>query len=92
MLSEECGAAFLHHDGGVDDRSGLLASQVAQADRVYFPVDCVSHNAVAVIKRMARQLGKPYVALRSSGLTSFASALRRDASARTGTSINGLQS
>jgi hypothetical protein len=92
MLSEECGAAFLHHDGGVDDRSGLLASQVAHADRVYFPVDCVSHNAVAVIKRMARQLGKPYVALRSSGLTSFVSALRRDASARTETSINGLQS
>ena len=92
VLSEECGAAFLHHDGGVDDRSGLLASQVAQADLIYFPVDCVSHNAVAVIKRMARQLGKPYVALRSSGLTSFASALRRDASARTGTSINGLQS
>jgi hypothetical protein len=92
MLSEECGATFLHHDGGVDDRSGLLASQVARADLVYFPVDCVSHNAVAVIKRMARQLGKPYVALRSSGLTSFVSALRRDASARTGNSSSCLQS
>jgi hypothetical protein len=91
-LSEQCGAAFLHHDGGVDDRSGLLASQVAQADLVYFPVDCVSHNAVAVIKRIARQLGKPYVALRSSGLTSFVSALRRDASAITGNSPNCLQS
>jgi Uncharacterized protein conserved in bacteria (DUF2325) len=92
ILSEEYGAAFLHHDGGVDDRSGLLASQVAQADLVYFPVDCVSHNAVAVVKRMARQLGKPFVALRSSGLTSFVSALRRDASARTGNSPNCLQS
>jgi Uncharacterized protein conserved in bacteria (DUF2325) len=92
MLSEACGAAFLHHDGGVDDRSGLLASQVAQADLVYFPVDCVSHNAVAVIKRMARQLGKPYVALRSSGLTSFVSALRRDGSTRTGTTTSCPQS
>ena len=92
MLSEEYGAAFLHHDGGVDDRSGLLASQVAQADLIYFPVDCVSHNAVTVVKRMARQLGKPYVALRSSGLTSFVSALRRDASAKTGHSPNCLQS
>src|SRR6516225_2457470 len=92
MLSEEYGAAFLHHDGGIDDRSGLLASQVAQADLVCFPVDCVSHNAVAVVKRMARQLGKPYVALRSSGLTSFVSALRRHASARTGNSPNCLQS
>ena len=92
MLSEEYGAKFLHHDGGVDDRSGLLASQVAQADLVYFPVDCVSHNAVAVVKRMARQLGKPYVALRSSGLTSFVSALRRHASARSGKGPNCLQS
>ena len=92
MLSEEYGAKFLHHDGGVDDRSGLLASQVAQADLIYFPVDCVSHNAVAVVKRVARQLGKPYVALRSSGLTTFVSAMRRNASARTETSIDGLQS
>jgi hypothetical protein len=92
MLSEEYGAAFLHHDGGVDDRSGLLSSQVAQADLVYFSVNCVSHNAVAVVKRTARQLGKPYVALRSSGLTSFVSALRRHASARTGNSPNCLQS
>ena len=92
MLSEEYGAKFLHHDGGVDDRSGLLASQVAQADLIYFPVDCVSHNAVAVVKRVARQLGKPYVALRSSGLTSFVSALRRHASARSGKGPNCLQS
>jgi hypothetical protein len=67
----------------------LLASQVAQADLVYFPVDCVSHTAVAVVKRVARQLGKTYVALRSSGLTSFVSALR-DASARTATRANRL--
>jgi hypothetical protein len=78
-LAEERGATFLYHDGGRDDRSGLLASQVARADLVLFPVDCVSHNAVTVVKRVARQFGKPYVALRSSGLTSFALALRRDA-------------
>jgi hypothetical protein len=92
MLSEEYGAAFLHHDGGIDDRSGLLASQVAQADLIYFPVDCVSHNAVAVVKRVARQLGKPYVPLRSAGLTSFVSALRRHANARAENCPNCLQS
>jgi hypothetical protein len=75
--AEDCGASFLHHDGGVDDRSGLLASLTARADAVLFPVDCVSHNAIAVVKRVARQLGKPYVALRTSGLTSFVMALRR---------------
>ena len=75
-LAEQWNATLLHHDGGIDDRSGLLEAQVARADRTLFPVDCVSHNAVAVIKRVARSTGKPYVPLRSSGLTSFAAALR----------------
>jgi hypothetical protein len=87
MLAEQRGATLLHHDGGIDDRSGLLAAQVARADLVFFPVDCVSHNAVAVVKRVSRQIGKHYVALRTSGLTSFAAALHRDvARARMGTS------
>jgi uncharacterized protein DUF2325 len=76
MLAERCGATLLHHDGGIDDRSGLLAAQVARADRVFFPVDCVSHNAVAIIKKTARNLGKPYIALRAAGLTTFVAALR----------------
>jgi hypothetical protein len=75
-LAEQWNAILLHHDGGIDDRSGLLEAQVARADRTLFPVDCVSHNAVAVIKRVARSTGKPYMPLRSSGLTSFAAALR----------------
>ena len=81
ILAEERGAVFLHHDGGIDDRSGQLTSHVARADLVYFPVDCVSHNAVAVVKRVTRNLGKLYVPLRSSGLTSFVMALRRCAPA-----------
>jgi hypothetical protein len=64
MLAEQSGATFLHRDGGIDDRSGLLASLVARADRIFFPVDCVSHNAVAAVKRGARHLGKPCVPLR----------------------------
>jgi hypothetical protein len=43
---------------------------------VFFPVDCVSHNAVAIIKKTARNLGKPYIALRAAGLTTFVAALR----------------
>src|SRR5262245_11043865 len=75
-LAERSGASFLHHDGGIEDRSGLLEAQVSRADVVFFPVDCVSHNAVATVKRVSRYAGKPYVALRSSGLTSLAAALR----------------
>jgi hypothetical protein len=75
-LAERCSARFLHHDGGIDDRSGLLEGLVARADLSLFPVDCVSHNAVAVVKRISRGANKPFVALRGSGLTSFAAALR----------------
>jgi hypothetical protein len=75
-LTERLGGAFLHHDGGIEERSGVLEAQLSRADVVVFPVDCVSHNAVATVKRVSRYAGKPYVALRSSGLTSLAAALR----------------
>ena len=91
MLAEKRGATLLHRDGGIDDRSGLLAAQVARADLVFFPVDCVSHNAVAVVKRVSRQTGKPYVALRSSGLTSFAAAIGRDVHRRPAAAAEALQ-
>ena len=55
------------------------------------PVDCVSHNAVAVVKRVYRHIGKPYVASRSSGLTSFAAALGRDVHRRPAGSAEALQ-
>jgi hypothetical protein len=74
---EEAQAEFLHHDGGVEERKGLLAGIVSRADAVFFPVDCVSHDTVAVVKRLCRQTGKPYLPLRSTSLTSFIAAVRR---------------
>jgi hypothetical protein len=74
---EEAQAEFLHHDGGVEERKGLLAGIVSRADAIFFPVDCVSHDTVAVVKRLCRQTGKPYLPLRSTSLTSFIAALRR---------------
>ena len=74
-LGERFGVRILHHDGGVDDRSGLLAGAISRADVVMFPVDCVSHDAVATVKRLCRQTLKPYVPLRSAGMGSFVAAL-----------------
>lgn len=76
-VAEGCGGHFLHHDGGVDDRSGLIAGLVSRADLIVFPVDCVSHEAVTLVKRLCRQMSKPYLPLRSTGLGSFVSALAR---------------
>jgi hypothetical protein len=75
-LADRWNVTLLHHDGGINDRTGLLEAQVARADLTLFPVDCVSHNAVAIVKRVSRSIGKSYLALRSPGLASFAAALR----------------
>ncbi len=69
------GGELIAHDGGRHDQPSLLAGLISQADHVVFPVDCVSHDAALTVKRLCRQLGKPWSPLRSSGLGSFLSAL-----------------
>jgi hypothetical protein len=74
-LVERVGADFAHHDGGVEHNPALLPGLVGRADVVLFPVDCISHLAVAAIKRHCRQAGKPYVPLRTSSLAACLSGL-----------------
>ncbi len=79
---EAAGGALLCHDGGRHDHPSLLPGLISQADRVAFPVDCVSHDAALTVKRLCRQLGKPWLPLRSSGLGSFLAALSEPAGER----------
>lgn len=74
--AELMGVTFLHHDGGEECSSRLISPLIGRADVVVFPVDCVSHDAMGLVKRTCRNLGKPYQALRSSGLATFLLALR----------------
>jgi hypothetical protein len=74
-LVEAARGGFIHHDGGLEDRKGLLASDVHRADLVFFPVDCVSHDAVAMLKRTCQSAGKPYRPLRTTSVASFVAAL-----------------
>lgn len=74
-LVERSGAQFLHHDGGIEHSSSLLPGLVGKADVLCFPVDCVSHDAVAAIKRLCRQLEKPYRPLRTASLAALMSLL-----------------
>jgi hypothetical protein len=76
-LAARLGATFLHHDGGVEHHPDLLAGLTSRADAVLFPVDCVSHDAALMVKRLCRRAGKRFIPLRSSGATSFLAALRR---------------
>ena len=74
---EEAQADALAVDRRQEERKGLLAGLVSRADVVFFPVDCISHDAATVLKRLCRQAGKPYLPLRSVSLTSFMAGLRR---------------
>ncbi len=76
-LAEERGADLLHHDGGLAESARSLAVLTSRADAVLFPVDCVSHSAAKMVKRMCKQLRKSYFPLRRSGLASFAAFIER---------------
>jgi hypothetical protein len=74
-LVERTGGRFLHHDGGIEHGSSLLPGLISRADVLYFPIDCISHDAVATIKRLCRQLEKPYQPLRTASLAALMSPL-----------------
>jgi hypothetical protein len=71
----DSGAQFVHHDGGMEDRKGLLASALTGASIVVFPVDCVDHDSVTNLKRLCARHDIPFVPVRTASVTSFASAL-----------------
>ncbi len=62
---------FSHHDGGVDDNIGRLGGVLSQADVVLCPVDCVSHGACLKAKTFCKRTAKPFVPLRTAGLSSL---------------------
>jgi Uncharacterized protein conserved in bacteria (DUF2325) len=74
-LVERLKGELLHHDAGVEHSLRLLPGLVSRAAVAVFPVDCVSHDAVASIKRLCHQIGRPYLPLRTSSLTCLLSAL-----------------
>ncbi len=69
------GAEYQRHDGGIEDRKGLLASAIAWADLVAFPVDCIDHDSALQLKRQCQRQGITWLALRSASLTSLATAV-----------------
>ena len=74
-IVERSGARFLYHDGGIEHSATLLPGLVSRADLAVFPVDCVSHDAVASLKRLCSHTCKPYLPVRNASLTCLLSAL-----------------
>ena len=74
-LAARLGGTLLTHDGGIEESTALLPGLVSQSDMAFFPVDCVSHGAAGQVKRLCREVGKPFVPLRSASLASFIAAI-----------------
>jgi hypothetical protein len=74
-LAQRLGAEFQRHDGGLEDRKGLLESALSWAQLVLFPVDCIDHDSAARLKRQCLKAGTPFVPLRTASVASFAAAL-----------------
>jgi len=74
-ITESCNGRFVHHDGGISERPGLIDDQVAGSDLVMVPLDCVSHDACRRLKRCCRRAGTPIVWLRSASVSAYEAAL-----------------
>jgi hypothetical protein len=66
---QELGGRCLRHDGDLGQGQKRLAEIIKQADVVFCPVDCNSHGAATITKKLCRALDKPCYFLRSSGLS-----------------------
>lgn len=72
QLVENMNGRFLHHDGGKEESRSQLPKMLHTADIVFCPVGCVSHDATNCVKRICKRQDKPFVMMRSAGLSSFA--------------------
>ncbi|MCG7401801.1 MULTISPECIES: DUF2325 domain-containing protein [Caballeronia] len=70
-LVEAAGGELIVHDGGIEDRKGLLAAALPNADVVLFPVDCIDHDSMSLLKRVCDRHGIEYSPLRTASVASF---------------------
>ncbi len=76
-LVESAGGEFHLHDGGIEDRKGLLAAALPRADMVVFPVDCIDHDSMSTLKRVCEKHRIPFHPLRTASAASFSVLLER---------------
>ena len=82
-IVDTAGGELTLHDGGIEDRKGLLAAALPGANLVVFPVDCIDHDSVNLLKRMCERHQIAYYPLRTASVASFVELIGRlDAHAR----------
>lgn len=78
-LIEENGGIFEYHDGYVKGGAKGLKDQVRRADLVLCPVNCNSHNACSLVKKIGKKYSRPVHMLAGSGLSAISQALLKNA-------------
>jgi hypothetical protein len=76
-LVASAGGELVVHDGGVEDRKGLLAAALPGADLVVFPVDCIDHDSMNMLKRVCERHQVDYYPLRTASVASFIDLIAR---------------
>jgi hypothetical protein len=76
-LVEAAGGQMTVHDGGIEDRKGLLAAALPNADMVVFPVDCIDHDSMNRLKRVCERSQVAYYPLRTASVASFVELIAR---------------
>jgi hypothetical protein len=75
-MIEQVGAQFAHHDGGLEDSSGLLDASLAAADLVICQTGCISHGAYWRVKDHCKRTGTQCVFVDNPSASSLARTLR----------------
>ena len=76
-MTEQTGAHFAHHDGGLEDSAALLDASLAAADLVICQTGCISHSAYWRVKNHCKRTGKQCVFVDNPSASSFSSGLQR---------------
>jgi len=76
-LVQSAGGTLVLHDGGLEDRKGLLAAALPGADMVVFPVDCIDHDSMSTLKRVCERHQIAYHPLRTASVASFLELMTR---------------
>ncbi|MEA3279906.1 MAG: DUF2325 domain-containing protein [Thermodesulfobacteriota bacterium] len=74
-LIEKNGGKFDYHDGYVKGGTKGLKNQIRRADMVLCPVNCNSHNACLVTKKLGKKYSRPVHMLAGSGLSAISQAI-----------------
>jgi hypothetical protein len=84
-LIEVGGGIFEYHDGYVNNGARDLENRVMRADMVLCPINCISHAACSIVKRLGKKHSKTVHMLHNFSLSSVAKAIWNEGGGISGT-------